>query len=291
MILNMNPDGRSGSAVCFRCVDPRDGGHLRGFWREVEGVTRVRLSRGVRSSVTPSPSVSPGIGTIEKPTHRGPGSWVLCHRTPHGMSRRGSRCGDLLDVLRVSDTRSQSDRVWGQAVVDHHEGREVGDRLVSLNRMVPVEWKIVRTRRGSFRSPTRWEVTGTRWVMCDLDGFTDGPVGDGELELGGLDLERWAESHPLLTGRVGIVRTSHLGVQMVVELREVKDPRRWWRTREGITFTEELDRVGMEITHAAGFAGGHPDQSVHNGGRLMRRPGWRVDKRGDLTRSRLVFAS
>ena len=208
------------------------------------------------------------------------------------MRRRASQCDDLLGLLRHADRRSTTDGAVGQAAAAHWRGQGPGDAYVSVEPMAPVAWRTLDTRRGPVRVPDRWEPTAVQWLLADLDGFSEGPMVDNQLAAAAEALERWAQRTPGLSGRIGVVRTSHLGVQVVAELeRPQANPRAWHRTAEAQALARGLDTAALVAARAAGFVGGHADQCVHTAGRLMRRPGWRTDKLGDLCRSRLVFAS
>jgi hypothetical protein len=293
MLLNVNADGCSGSGVCFGCTDDQ-GRPLRVYWRRHGDAWRARPARAI---VGVCPAVR-SSGTIDNPgpaptAPSVPGRHLLATLDQgRGMRRRASQCADLLDLLRHADRRSATDRAAGQAAADHWREQGPGDAYVSVEPMAPVAWRTLDTRRGPVRVPDRWEPTEARWLLADLDGFTDGPVGDNDLAAAAQALERWAQREPALSGRVGVVRTSHLGVQVVAELAQAQpDPRRWHGTAQAQALARGLDAAALVAARAAGFVGGHADQCVHAAGRLMRRPGWRLDKRGDLCRARLVYAS
>jgi hypothetical protein len=290
MLLNPNPDGRSGSAVCFACTDA-EGRPLRAYWRTDGSTYSARLARRV---VPLRPAIQPS-GTIHNasPAPRGPGAYLLAHRKAgQGMRRSASRCTDLLAVLRTAERRSATDRAAGQAVAALYRDEAPGDSYVSVEPMAATEWRTLHTRRGEVRVPCKWEPTEVRWLLADLDGFAEAPIGDAQLAIAAQALHRWAQAHPGLSGRLAMVRTSFHGVQVVAELAEPhSDPRRWHRTPEARALARELDTAALTAARGAGFTGGHADRCVHAAGRLMRRPGWRLDKRGELCRSRLVWAS
>jgi len=293
LLLNVNPDGCSGSGVCFGCADDQ-GRALRVYWRRDGDDYRARPARRI---VAGAPA-GQGSGTIDNPTTPPPppglpGLHLLGTLDARGMRRRASQCPDLLALLRHADRRSGTDKAAGLAAWEYaRTDGQLPDLYVSVEPMAPVRWRTLTTRRGEVRVPDRWEPTTARWLLADLDGFTDGPIGDCSLARAALALERWAQSTPGLSGRLAVVRTSHLGVQVVAELdQDHPDPRRWHGTAQAHTLARGLDAAAMTAAREAGFAGGHADQCVHAAGRLMRRPGWRADKLGDLCRSRLVHAS
>jgi hypothetical protein len=161
------------------------------------------------------------------------------------------------------------------------------DQYVSVEPMQAVGWREVRP---DVRVPDRWEATHVRWVLADLDEFTAGPTSDSGLAQSGEALGRWAQRQPGLSGVVAVVRTSHLGVQVVFELDGPRSTQ-WHRTEEGVVLGAAVDAAALAAARAAGFEGGHADQAVHAAGRMMRRPGWRTDKRGELCRARLVHVT
>jgi hypothetical protein len=286
LLLNDNGDG-SGSGVCLGCADEQ-GQRLRVYWREHGGVLYARLAR----RIVPQAPAQPRSGTIHNPRvlPAGPGRHLLV-RVRGGCARRApSACSDLLGVLRTADRRSQRDSAWGEAAHACAVGDGPGQAYASVEAQVPVAWRTQRTRRGEVQVPDRWEPTAVQWVLADLDGFTDVPLDDAGLRLAGQALARWAQGQALLSGRLAIVRTSHLGVQVVMELAEARgDPRAWYRTGEARALCCALDAAALHAVRAVGFVGGHADQAVHAAGRLMRRPGWRLDRDGVLWRSRLAW--
>jgi hypothetical protein len=164
--------------------------------------------------------------------------------------------------------------------------------LVALDLMAPITWRIVEVRGRSFNLPARWAPIEARWIAADLDAFDDAPFDESALAAAGRRIESWTLLDPALTGRVGVVRTSHLGIQIVAELaRPRADPRRWRRTREAIELAERFETVALAECRAAGFVGGHADRTARAAGRYVRRPGPRIDKNDLPEVARLAFAS
>lgn len=279
MLLNSNDDGVSGSAVCLACG-------VRAYWRSWEGITYTRKAR--------CQLPNQGTGTIHNhgAQPRGAVGHVLAHLVGAGMRRSGSRIPDLLDLLGHAERMSKGQKAADAAWAAEARGVGPGDRYVSVDPMVPVAWRRISTTRGEVQVPSRWEPAEVRWVLADLDAFDGAPGGDRGLVLAGQALERWARSHPGLTGRIGVVRTSHRGVQVIAELSEpAPDARRWHRSPAGRGLCTALDIAALAACRAVGFVGGHADQAVHAGGRLMRRPGHRLSKDGVLCRARLAHRS
>jgi len=288
VILNTNPDGLSGSGVCMSCTDLK-GERLRIYWRSHNGLFAARHAR----SILAHDPVKSSTGTIDNlGSLSGPSVYLLGRLGSGGMSRSGSKCSDLLSLLRHADRRSLTDRAADDAAWEQARGAKIPDMYVSVDLMTAVQWRVINTRRGEVSIPDRWEATKTRWVLADLDDFADAPVGDARLAVAAAGLESWAKKHHGLTGRIGVIRTSHFGVQVVAELSDViASPNKWSRSATAKALYRDLDRASMAMSRAAGFSGGHADLCVHTSGRMMRRPGWRQDKDGNLCRSRLVYAS
>lgn len=164
--------------------------------------------------------------------------------------------------------------------------------------------------------PTGFVPSSTRWVGIDVDKITipmtllDSMVGDDRDAMALLDQRGGAgcvgdqviaaaaeeirailDRHPDFTGRMAVVRTGPVGVQLVAELENSRwDPEKLW-TDDFKTQIRNLSRLVMRALHGKGCAGGSVDQTSMKAGRYFRRPGWRIAKTGDLFRSRLVFAT
>lgn len=304
MVMYPNDDGVSGSAVCFACVDEK-GDRRTGYWRVQRGQYSMRMSAGSGQHTGPRTGQAIPTNTLRlctvlkrelRPSEHG---HLLCRLGGSGLVQTRSKSVSLLDVLRHAERSTggpageaalwKGVTDWDRRGGDHRDW--LPELYASLDSMRVTRWRKVCMRDREFYKPTKWEPVEARWIACDLDGFTDAPTGDQGLVRVGEDLAAWAREHEALSGEVAIVRTSHLGVQAIVGLAQARTlPRRWRRSTEARDLAGELDRRALDGTHAVGFVGGHADQTVHGAGRLIRRPGPRVDKHGLPYRSRLVWS-
>lgn len=291
MILYPNPGGASGSAICLACI--RDGRRLTAYWRRVGTDYRMRLSR--------SPGSSPStrrVGTID---NRGAedvqrGSVLLATRGSRGARFSVSRAPGLVEALRAAD-RSSRNR--------HAEAETAAIRLlaspirldprallpalyISLDEMAPATWMPNPRKPGGFL-PETWGPSATTHVAVDLDRFDDAPLGEAEIELEARRLAHWAEKRRELSGEVAVIRTSHFGLQVIFGLRQHRSP--GWRASpmaERLHGIVEAKALGM--AKASGFTGGTIDQTARGAGRMVRRPGPRLDKDDLPYVSHLVFS-
>lgn len=217
--------------------------------------------------------------------------------TNRGLTRALSCSLDLLDLLRAADRRDcgpkATRRAEEQVARTEQEGinPSIPDRYVSLHHHYVTSY---RTLPGTRRAlPTSFVPAAIRWVGVDLDGFTGAPLDNQALTQAGERLRGWAERQPELTGRLGVVRTSSRGVQVVLELAEAR-----WSTKgsdpmkdPGLSrLLDRLDARCLLEAREAGFEGGHADRSARTLGRYFRRPGARW-KKGALEFARLVYAT
>lgn len=140
--------------------------------------------------------------------------------------------------------------------------------------------------------PSGWQDAGVQFVPFDFDDFNLGIDGTAQA---------WADRvvglvarDPRCSGRVTVVRTSGGGAQVIAELARPiagrqpgaawfasNGPRKWYRE-----LGERMLAAGWEL----GAEGGDIDWSAFAPNRLMRRPGWRVTKDGEVYRSHLLAA-
>lgn len=204
------------------------------------------------------------------------------------MARRSSDRHSLLDVLRSADSRS-GDRDWGSAIVaadSDSPSAEHPDRLVSVQKMRPIEWR----SNGRFSKPSKWRPIEQRWVLLDLDGMVDPLVSRTDVDRFVGRVGEIASTDSWLDGAHAVVRTSSSGVQIWMRLVESVDPERfadsrpvrWWLRGIGETLADEIERLGL----------GRPkvDPSSFERHRYGRRPGWRV-KNGEAERATLLAAN
>lgn len=94
----------------------------------------------------------------------------------------------------------------------------------------------------------------------------------------------------LFTGRGWVTRTSRGGIQATAELTvprwAPKDA--WQRGGALVALAQHVAGALLQELHARGCSGGAVDESVFEASRLLRLPGWRIDKAGDLWACRLI---
>lgn len=221
------------------------------------------------------------------------------------FARSYSSKHDLLDLLRSAQQRDAGPGAYGRGLeadaahcrsglADHRHF--LPDRYVGLDEQahqsVRSFARTTATKEIEVLAPEGFESVATRWVGGDLDKFDRAPVNDSTLVEAAKVIERYAEGHRFYSGRVGVVRTSHLGVQVVLELSRTRfDPEAFYADRHVQAVFAATDAVCLQAVRDAGFEGGHADPTVHAPGRYVRRPGPRKTKQGTVYVSRLVYAS
>jgi len=234
----------------------------------------------------------------------------------YGMQRAYSSCMDLLDVLRASQKRIPGaarkakgwERELGQEA--HAEVRlsEAGKNKADPKHFLPdlyvsldyQEWETCSSFSVECREegkeawvlqPQNFQARAGKWVGVDIDGVQVMPGKDG-LKRAGEKIQAMLEAHPAFSGRCGVVQTSSYGVQVVAELTRTRwDLRGFYADPNVRKMLGNLDAMCLGAFEQEGMVGGHADPTVHAPGRMMRRPGPRVDKRGASCISRLVYAT
>jgi hypothetical protein len=232
--------------------------------------------------------------------------YVIGKRSRRGFRRSLSTTLDLLDIMRRAEGRECSvkarekhyrmEQTYLSGCEQRNEKADMRelfpDRFVSLHHHHALDYVESSFHAGSY--PTRFDPAAARWIGVDLDGLQMQRTTGAKLKRAAEAIERWCESRSELTGRMGFVRTSRDGVQVVVELAAT----RWtscgepspYETRSLRALHDQLDRVCMESVHAAGATGGKIDRSIRSMGRYVRLPGPRT-KDGDLDYAVLIHAS
>jgi hypothetical protein len=257
-------DRRRRRATCLACgtshrLDPSS-------WR-------VSSPRNRADRPTPPPLSLPA--STKGYQHTGtPTSWVICTLGIRGK-RTATTEGDLLDALAESEAKAGTPQPMLGLLA--FPKKTAPDRLVYLDQMVPTGW----TNTGGRWKPTGHRAISTRFIVVDVDEI-DLPnvldARDGEMLAGaGGRLESWARDTPGLSGVVAVVQTSLHGVQVTFELSESHDPR-WKRGPESEALHDLTDEAVLHHLDLAGYIGGHADRSARGIGRLIRRPGHRIDK-------------
>jgi hypothetical protein len=130
------------------------------------------------------------------------------------------------------------------------------------------------------------------YVGGDYDAFTAAPVSDDALIEVGKRIEAAMERHPCFSGRIAVVRTSHLAFQVVFQLACARrDLDAFYADRDVRAMLAALDEMCLREARDVGYVGGHADPTVHAAGRYVRRPGPRKTKQGTVYVSRLVYAT
>lgn len=222
--------------------------------------------------------------------------YVTAKKSPGWFRRTLSSQLDLLDILRRAQRRNCTEVEWTRAVnaeltcmsrvesdpnLIYDLTDVLPDLYVTLHHHIGIDWR--ETRWGGL-APRSYKPAAVRWIGVDLDRLSG--LFTGELEKRTpLDLtsaaraiERWCESRVELTGRIGFVRTSSTGVQVVAELAatrwtELANP---YQDPALVRLHDQLDAVCLEAVRAAGATEGKIDRSIRAPGRYIRLPGPRA---------------
>lgn len=223
----------------------------------------------------------------------------------HSVQQRYSSCRDLLDVLRSADRRASGPAAERHAMEGHYaytqladddDGRgrrAIPDRLISLDMQGWSSLKPIRVSSdATAMAPQDFRPRLSRWIGVDLDAFDTEALGKGWAERMGENIRQWAESSPHTSGRIGIIQTSHRGLQVVLELADPRwDPVGWYANAHVVGWLAQLDTVCLAAAQLAGRRGGHADTAMHTHGRSARLPGPRITKDGLPHVVRLVYAT
>ena len=212
----------------------------------------------------------------------------------YGMEQRSVSSGKLIELLRASDRRAiaeaDNERVRFNLRSDVLDSRQfVSNKYIGMDPQIATHFREFRSSTGKLvKVPKKWSAQAVTHVLVDLDRFTSAPVENDALEAMKEEFVNLAKSLQL-TGEVAVVRTSHLGLQMVFGLPSARTVK-WFEHSATKAFLAKLDAGCLSIARRAGFEGGEADIAVHYANRYMRRPGARIDKRGEFYVSRLVLA-
>lgn len=221
----------------------------------------------------------------------------------YGMARSYSSCMDLLDALRASQRQLAGERAWDRALTGSAEAEQrhadprhwLPDLYVSLDHHAHQGVRAIPARGAAVEAlvlqPTDFAPACTTWVGVDIDGI-DGWPGEAQLVSAAQAIQAMLEQHPVFSGRMALVRTSAMGAQVVAQLATPRwAPAEFYAATHVQRLLANLDAVCLRLLHEHGVQGGHPDPTVHAPGRMVRRPGPRVDKSGAPTVARLVWAT
>jgi hypothetical protein len=212
-----------------------------------------------------------------------------------GMEQSKTHQTRLLDALMESDKRAERSRE--SAYYGHIQWQACGgdyrqylpDRFVAMDMLYPSEFIDVVKGKKTYKMPRKFRSAGVTHALIDLDGFTAAPLNntglaalkDQFVALG--KAQGWS-------GEVALVRTSLHGIHVVFGLDRMKKPQ--WYGAPGVRDAlVELGARCLDLVRSVGFEGGMHDKQTLVAGRHVRRPGARIDKRGEIYVSRLAFAA
>ena len=257
-------DPRRQRATCLSCATTH---------RFDPGGSRVSSPTGqVAASASPLPS--PALRSIEYTEPPGAEGWWLVGSLAKGVRTQGVP-GDLLSVLAWAD--ANGDRVMRpMAGCRPDPWSNHPDQLVALDDMRGNgRWKQVRAKW----VPQSHEPVAIRFLCVDFDACDYAPFGDEtQPRQAAAAIQGWVNKHPAFTGRMSMLRTSLLGVQVVVELAAARAPA-WKAGVESHQLHDALDGAVRAALWANGWGGGHPDPTARLTGRWIRRPGFRVSRK------------
>jgi hypothetical protein len=196
-----------------------------------------------------------------------------------------------LQILKWSETRSKGAKPTDAARTvqrlycpDISQGQKhiLPTSLCSVSQMKPTEWK--ETHFG--KRPHKWTASRQAWVLFDIDNILG-----LETNLSPMikEIETTIKSDSECSGRCAVVQTGPTGLQIWVELREVRfNPEAWFANKEVRGWYSSLGNKLIGIAHSIGCVGGKVDMACFAAGRFGRRPGWRLLPTGDVFRSKLL---
>ena len=301
LVLWRNANGKTGGAKCMSC----EGRGLPSVWAVsyngmIAAFTKPRAASKpqVKTKVCRAKSVNRNNKHLHIPIG-GLVSTVYGHNDCHynGLLK-GDDDGQLwrvitgtakdpITVLRWHDKRSQSAAATEKAeslafyissgrVQTPQKWRPTN--IYSISTMRPCEWGMY--------GATKWKAVRQGWVLFDIDDINlDGIAKSKASKAISRVISRDSET----SGVCAVVQTGPVGLQIWVELREVRHtPHVWHRLPQVVEWYEAL---GNRIHRAAkkhGGIGGHLDMACCAAGRFGRRPGWRVNEDGTVFRTQLL---
>lgn len=327
MILNNNAGGKSGSSVCFACMS-NDGSRTTGFWIERDGkffMSKSNKSAGRSSNITSQYNIerlcseSPIItenhnkntlvqscdlsnqlhnlqyrDTLSLPYRESKSitqTLVYSVDKKNGKAKRRVSKTGLIDKIRRCEKRSRKDASWGNAVAQLKETGSVVDTFLSIDQMKPSSYIKVIRGENEYYIPSKWKAESSRYILVDIDQFSSAP-GESSIDRALLQkkLKAISVNSHILSGKFIAIRTSLLGFQVVFELSGTVSAQNNWKKNKPVK--QHLDMIDSECLQAfrqVGFKGGHADKSSHTVGRNVRAPGYRLDKKGELYRSKIII--
>jgi len=323
MLLNWNSDMASGSAVCFACRGA-DGSYLTAYWVKEDSKFMMSLSsrsqgsscdnlnqyniktykphgqdkasqyktfgRVQNSDLANSLKGTACLSTLDVPKRkaRTSRSKSVIYRINGNSAKKSVASLHLLESVRRHEARSLTDSAMYEALFELSTTDRVTDRFITVDDMVPREYREMSKGDRKWYVPTSWKPDTSSFLLVDLDKFEHAPMSHSAGEL----VDKMTESHPYLEPGCLIVRTSHLGAQVLLKLKSSFSARANWMSSEwGRSFIDEIDSKVLSAFHGSGFVGGYADKMVHTVGRNMRLPGYRLDKNECLYRSHIEHDS
>ncbi len=303
LVFWRNEDGATGGAQCMVCTN---GDKPMTWFVRYEGSTaklykpKGRL-RPCLSANHNNKNPNCLTGNSDGPV----GGCVARASTGHYLSARLQPTGAPSDVRfsrQVSGTTTDPIRLlrW-------HESRSAGpaatDRAeylaqLSNDSMKDSMWapiglcsvSTMRATRWNNHRPTAWAPSRQGWVLFDLDGIQNLTGIEGR---GAANIAIAANRDKECTGRIAVVQTGPVGLQVWVELEhERHSPSAWHRLPSVRRWYKSLGSRMLDAVHKIGAIGGSIDMSSCSAGRFGRRPGWRVlsSQATRIFRSRLLLA-
>lgn len=302
LVMWRNADGESGGAQCMVCR--RD---------DRPATWSVRYSHHTATIYQPKTQLQPKL--LNGRSNKNPMATIKPSLGPVGGCVAGSHGGKHLSAtLRGYDTVDgfrTARKVSGPAadpmrLLRWHEGRSSGpaavERAEYLSFLVddsfrPIQWiptglcsvSTMRPTAWSGRRPIHWQAARQGWVLFDLDNITGL---DGLEENAAKAAATIANQNNECSGRVAVVQTGPVGLQVWVELKHQRhSPEKWHRLPAVVAWYQRLGERMLAAVRNMGAIGGHVDMASCAAGRFGRRPGWRVLAGAcRLFRSRLLLA-
>lgn len=323
MIMNLNSDLITGSAVCFACKGA-NGNRLTAFWVKRgdkflmslsnnskarnnvlqdqyniktsktragdEACIKQNVTQAQRCDLTAFVSSTARVSTHNTLNRkaRSSKSKAVLFEIGADKSRKKVLTKSLISSIRNYEHKSLNDNAFSNAYTELSINACIKDKFITVDDMVPREYREMSNSERTWYVPVSWKADTSSFVLIDLDKFNDAPVS----HVAGKLLDKLANDHEFLDSGCLVIRTSHLGIQVLFRLKEsVSASENWMATSWGKQFIDQLDSNVLSVFRNCGFVGGKADKMVHTVGRTMRLPGYRLDKQGTVYRSHIEYDS
>lgn len=300
MIINVNKDDHNtGYGVCMACKT-ESGRNMSVFIRRLNGNSwegRPSMTCSQSNTNIVRSSKRKALDGIHNPSGSGsPGRVVLARLNSRGLIGSYGK-NDVLSALKWADRSGDAaeKRAW-TAAADFEMSPSgmptefLPDRLISVSEMVACEWSSMTCSNGEFYIPKRFRPTRQRWVLIDLDDFIQLRICMNKKNIHA-SIDNIVHRESSLSGRFAIVRTSHTGVQIWLQLNEPRNPSEYFDNYKTKSMLADIGREISANLRSYGCTGGHVDHSAFAPGRFGRRPGWRLLSDGSPFRSSLISYS